>query len=273
MKFQTCFERARFPFPLLILAFLFLVTVSARQTGCRRRMSADAITPAISVQPSAFLLKKLQQNALGNIRSLNAKAKIYAENADVSVEASANLVWLRDSALWINIKKLGIEAARALITRDSVIVLNRLDNTYTAREIGALQRQYSLPEGFPLLQNLLLAAAWVAPDMVLQSDIKDELHRLSGSNNRYAADYRIEEGSFTLRQETFVQQLDSRILTLQFDGFKKLPGVGSFPYLRRLEAFSPETGNLRLEIELTDVEVNVPKTFRFEIPAHYLRVE
>ncbi|MCK6691097.1 MAG: DUF4292 domain-containing protein [Thermoanaerobaculia bacterium] len=262
-----------FQYPL-IWAFFLLLFTSARHSGCRNKeRTGDEIVPATTVRSSDFLLKQLRDKNPDALKSLTARAKIYAEGDGMAVEANANLVWIRDSALWLNVKKLGIEAVRALITRDSVIVINRLENTYTAQDLGVLQRQYSLPEGFPLLQNLVLASAWVAPDMLLQADIKDSLHRLSGANQHYAIDYRIEEGSFHLRRETFVQQRDARILTLEFDQFKKLPGAGFFPYLRRIEAFSPDNGPVNLQIEFTDVEINTPATYRFEIPAHYRRAE
>lgn len=256
----------------LLLAALFLI--SAQQSTCRRRVSDEAITPATTPLSADFLQQQLGQRAPTRLQTLTAHARIFAEGDGGSVEASANLIWIRDSVLWINIKKFGLEAARALVTRDSVIVLNRLDKTVQATDLEALQRAYSLPDGFPLLQHLLLATAWIAPDMPLQADIKDDLHRLSGSNGRYAADYRIEAGNFRLHQATFLQQLDARLLSLQFAHFKKLPGgAGIFPYIRRIEAFSPESGNLRLDIEFTNIEINVPKPYRFEIPDHYQRVD
>ena len=153
-------------------------------------------------------------------------------------------------------------------------MLNRLEKTFQVIGMEELQRRYGLPEGFALLQHLLLASAWIAPDMHLQADIKDELHRLAGSNGRFSADYRIEEGNFVLRQTTFLQQQDAGLLHLQFSQFKKLPGgAGIFPYIRRIEAFSPESGSLRLDIEFTDIEINVPKPYRFEIPDYYQRVD
>ena len=254
-------------------AVFLLLTTAAQQTSCRRKAGSEAMIPATTVRSSKFLVQKLQQKDLEQVHSLTAHAKISAESDGMTVQANANLIWIRDSALWVNVKKLGIEAMRALVTRDSVIVLNRLESTYSAKELSTLERQYSLPEGFPLLQNLVLASAWLAPDLLFQSDIKDSLHRLSGSNNRFTVDYRIEEGSYRLRQETFVQQRDARILTLGFDDFKKIPGTGSFPYLRRIEAFSPESGKITLEIEFTDVEINTPPTYKFDIPAHYRRTE
>lgn len=208
-----------------------------------------------------------------NIRTLSARASIFAESNGQSVSANANLIWIRDSVLWVNVKKLGVEAARALVTKDSVYLVNRLDKTYAVRGLESLQRQYSLPAGFPLLQDAVLASAWFFPDISLQSDIKDDLHRLSGSNGLSAAEYRLEEGSFSLRSQLFLQQRDERSVRLDFDDYKKLPGMGAFPHLRRIEAYSPETGAVSLQLELFDVEINAPKNYKFEIPKHYERIE
>ncbi len=229
--------------------------------------------PATTVRSSDFLIRQLQKKNLDKVETLSARARVYVDNGGINMEANANLIWIRDSILWVNVKKLGIEAVRALVTRDSVFVLNRLERSYSANSLQALERQYSLPEGFPLLQHLVLASAWISPEIALQSDIKENLHRLAGSNHRYTVDYRIEEGTYRLRQQVFVQQPDARVLNLQFDEFKKLPGACTFPYLRRIEAFSPEYGMVHVEIEFSDVEINVPKPYRFDIPAHYQRTE
>ncbi|GAB4493311.1 MAG: hypothetical protein OHK0019_17020 [Saprospiraceae bacterium] len=263
MKFTSYFY--------LSLAFVF--SLSAQESGCKRKDTTGPAQPATEVRDSDFLIKKLKNRELSEVNTLSARAQIFAEGQGQSVNANANIIWIRDSILWINVKKLGVEAARMLITRDSVFLLNRLDKTYSVKDLVSLQRQYSLPDGFPLLQNAVLASAWFFPDISLQSDIKDGWHRLNGSNGRYGAEYRLEEGSFTLRSESFVQHRDARIVTFGFGRYKKLPGVGTFPYLRNIEAYSPETGALRLELELSDVEVNIPKNYRFEIPEHYERIE
>ena len=252
---------------------VFLALLSAQQSSCRRKMPGEIIAPATAARSSAFLLQQLEQQQHQQINTLSARASIYAENDAMAVEAYANLIWIRDSVLWLNIKKMGIEAARALITRDSVFIINRLEKTYQIKAIDALQREYSLPEGFPLLQQLILGAAWLVPDLDLQADIKDSLHRLSGSNPQFSTDYRLEEGSFVLRREMFLQKRDSRLMAVQFGQFEKLAGAGIFPYIRRIEIFSPESGTIKLDIELSEVEINEAKSYRFEIPSHYRREE
>ena len=257
----------------MLVVAAFILGISAKESGCKNKDTTRPAQAATEVRPGNFLIEKLRSRDVSGVRTLSARAGIYAEGEGQSVAANANIIWVRDSVLWINVKKLGVEAARALVTKDSIYLINRLDKTYSIKGLESLQRQYNLPAGFDLLQHAVLASAWFFPDISLQSDIKDQLHRLSGSNGVSGADYRMEEGSFFLRSESFVQQRDARIVTLGFDQYRRLPGVGQFPYLRSIEAYSPETGALRLELELSDVEVNVPKPFRFEIPDHYERID
>lgn len=259
--------------PLLFFLACFLALTSAKESGCKRRSGADGESKATSPRSVDFLRKKLLQQDHTQLQQLNAQAQVYVEGNGQSIAASANIIWIRDSVLWLNIRKFGLEAVRALVTKDSVFVLNRLDKTYSARGLESLQRQYSLPAGFELMQSMLLAAAWVIPDVPLESDVKDGYHRLSGSNGRTAADYRLADEHFWLRQEIFLQPRDAQTMSVLFENYKKTDVTGWFPYLRTLEAYSPDNGNLKLSIELHDVEFNVPKSYRFEIPQHYERVD
>ena len=259
------------PRPSLLL-LLALALLSSRDAGCRRKSASDASAqPATEVRPAHFLAEKLRKHDLSDVRTLSASAKIFYEANGQGINANANLIWVRDSVLWLNVRKLGIEAARALITPDSVFVINRLDKTYTVRSIESLQREYGLPGGFAALQHTLLGSAWLLPGLELRSDLADSQHRLSGSDGVFGAEYRLDEGAFLLRREAFFQKKEGRNAVFSFENYKNLPRAGQFPYLRRIEAASPDSGNTSLEIELNNVEINVPKTWRFEIPAHYER--
>ena len=210
---------------------------------------------------------------MSDVQSMTARADIFAEGNGDNISANAQIIWVRDSVIFVNVKKFGLEAIRAMIRPDSAFILNRLDKTYIAEDLESLQRRFSMPEGFPLLQEVLLASAYFLPDLKLKSDIREDLHRLSGANAQYSSEYRIEEGSFLLRHETFIRQKDASLISLSYDSYKKTEEAGAFPYLRRIEAFSPETGSMRLQIKFDHVVFNVQPKFRFEIPDHYKRVE
>lgn len=259
-------------FPLLLLAVLFF-SLSAKESGCKRMQGDQAGMAATEARSTQFLLKKLQNRDLKSVNRLNAQAKVMLEGSGQSVSANANIIWVRDSVLWLNVKKFGLEAARIMITRDSFFMLNRLEKTWSANSIESLQQQYNLPDGFGLLQQFILASAWLDSSIDLKADIKDDLHRLSGTNGRVAADYRLAEGSFLLQSQTFFQPKDARNVSFSFENYKKTGIAGQFPYLRRVHAFSPETDHVSIEMELFNVELNTPKNYRFEIPQSYEKID
>jgi hypothetical protein len=248
--------------------------MSAKTTGCGGDKSVEGVGKTASATRSAsFLTDKLKKQDSNTVKSMSARAQLNMNNDGQSMSASANIIWFRDSALWVNVKKFGFEAARALITRDSVYLLNRLEKTYSAKGLESIQRQYNLPAGFELIQQTLLAHAWMFPGAKLNSSVEDGLHKLIGTESQYAAAYWIEDGSFLLKKEHFVRQQDEKMITLGFDKFQKVTGIGQFPYFRSIEAYSPDTGNTRLDVEFSDVEINTAQPYRFEIPAHYKRVD
>lgn len=261
----------KLPLKLGYLAiFCLLLLLSAKETGCRNKQSTASALPATSARSSKQLIEKNRQSLPDNLRSLSGKANIYIEGQGQSISATAQVIWLRDSMVWMNVKKFGIEAARALATRDSVFVLNRLNKTFTAEGIESLRKNYKLPAGFELIQYILLAQPWYFEGMNLSARIDRELHVLEGNDGAYLARYSIEEGTFNLREEMFVQQKEGGMVTLQFNDFRKTGGA-KLPYSRKIEAFDPENGATKININFSELTLNGETNFRFEIPDHYQR--
>lgn len=63
----------------------------------------------------------------------------------------------RDSAVWISASAMmGMESLRALITQDSVIMVNRMDQTYLAEPLQLVAEKMHLPATLQETQALLL---------------------------------------------------------------------------------------------------------------------
>lgn len=260
---------------LFYAAAVFFINASAYHQGCNSRKNSGEhdLIPAKTVRSNDFLIGKLYIDPLREATTLSGRARLYFENDGSGISADANLVVLRDSAIWMNVRKFGIETARLLIRPDSIIVLSRLENTYYIWSWNQIRQQYGIPGGYNLLQSALFGTAWLRDEIQLESGIRDSLHRLYGADSRLAVDYRLEEQVFRLRQQSFIERINQRNLVISNAQFKKVENSVYFAYLRTLEAFDAEHGKLRLELEFEDVEINTPKTFRFEIPAHYNRAE
>jgi len=270
---QPCMQKMLKTTSPFLLCGLALLTVGLLPNFTCRRNDAERIVPATAPLSVEALKHHLHSDALRRVRTLAAHARLSIEGGDVAAEASANLLWVRDSVLWMNVKKYGMEISRILVTADSFFVLNRIDKTAQVGTRQALLRQYHLPEELPLLPYLLLAEAWLPQEAALQANIKDSLHCLRGTAVGAVMDYYIEEGRFRLRRSTFLQPERGQWLSQHFARFRKLPRVGVFfPYFRRLELFSPESGYVRIDIDFTQIDINVDKPFRFDIPDYYQRI-
>lgn len=253
---------------------LLFVTLAIIFSACGTgRMDDAAGKVATEPRTAQFLVKKLQGRNLDAVKRMSAQTRIYVEGDGQSMSANGNIVWVRDSAIWLNVKKFGLEAARVLVTPDSVFMINRLQKTWNSRSLESLQSEYQLPGGFDLLQDFLLGRAWMDKEMELKSDIDEGLHRLAGSNGVVAADYRIEEGSFLLKSESFLQPRTARNVRFSFENYQKTKYAGLYPLIRTIQAFSPETKDVQFELEFLNVDFNSPAPYRFEIPATYQRTE
>lgn len=88
---------------------------------------------------------------------LTTSSKIKFDNGDKSFGATANIRVKKDSIIWVSITPgFGIEVARALITRDSVKYMNRLDKAYDQYSFQELSRMLNFDMSFDLLQSVLL---------------------------------------------------------------------------------------------------------------------
>jgi hypothetical protein len=61
-----------------------------------------------------------------------------------------------DSAVWVSIKAMGVEVARAIITPDSIKVLNHLNRTHYARPFKYVQSITGVPVNFGQFQDILV---------------------------------------------------------------------------------------------------------------------
>ena len=249
----------------LLIALLPLALLAAC-TGNKK--VAEAAT-ATTTRPTETILNKWRKNDADGLKNYSARAKVYMESDGQGMEVSANIVWWRDSAIWINIKKFGFEAARVLITPDSIYMLNRLEKTVLVQSLPDLQRQYNLPAGFEMLQQTLTGQLWMPQPLDLNSDLDEGMHRLSGRQGTTQLAYWIEEGSFLGRREQFMRETEG--MKVLFSDFKKTNTGAVFPYLCETEGFSDAGNTFKMSIQMNELEVNTNPAYRFEIPAHYTR--
>ena len=88
---------------------------------------------------------------------LTSSSKIRYSNENQNVSATANIRIRKDSIIWISVTPgFGIEAARGLITRDSITFINRLEKEYSSYSFQELSDKFNFEINYDLLQSVLV---------------------------------------------------------------------------------------------------------------------
>lgn len=136
---------------------LTLVLLPVLGPGCRpvkQVFQADRELPLRSAE-------KVVENALAalpaGVRHYSAKADVDLVMPDATRSFRSAVRLVTDSALWVSITPaLGIEVARALVTMDSVKVLDRLKDTYFVGGRDSAWARFGIDPDLDLLQQALL---------------------------------------------------------------------------------------------------------------------
>lgn len=201
------------------------------------------------------------------------RARIGYSDEYMSMGVNATIRMQKDSLLWLSVKKLGFEAARVMITTDSVYVLDRLNNQYGTQSLAWVEKEYGLPADLRTLQMIFLGNPVFFQTTDLQSEALESGYRLFHQGENMESNYLLDGQDLRLQQMSFNDQRYQRSLDYQLKEYQNTPDKQNFSYFRNLEIDSRETGKTKLEIRFSEIELNVPKSIRFEIPRRYTKMD
>ena len=144
---------------ILILAFLALSITSCRRNKIQKTIAdikaeKEVVFDSLkSVEvPTKTVQLEIDQCDLSTIKF---KSKIDIESPFFNQSFPCNVQLKKDSALWISVA-IGLEIGRALISTDSVIVLDRINRKFYSMDFGELSQRLQFDVNFSIIQALVL---------------------------------------------------------------------------------------------------------------------
>ena len=203
----------------------------------------------------------------------SARAVIDYDDSSQSFSASATIRMRRDSLLWLSIKKLGFELARVQVTRDSVYVLDRINNEYTIEGLDYLSESFGLPAGLAQLQDVILGNPVFLDSKGLKMEPLGPSYHLMGRGAPVESDYYIDADGLMLRKMAISDKKNGHQVNMLLEEYGETPDNKNFSYLRRLEMDSQYSGKAKVSMKFSKLETEVPKSIRFDIPDRYTRAK
>ena len=185
-----------------------------------------------------------------------------------SIKLSATIRTQKDEAFWFSLRKFGFEGGRGLVTKDSAIVLNRLEREVLQASINDLPEEAKLLPIDISLANLMAAFG----GQPIGDWLNAEVERLPGQYKLVTDDLANAEltlGTTPTVPVRWQYQEDEKFGEVLFGDFKAQADGKVFPYFRSL-SFSDTPGDTtRVVFTLTSLTSHEALKFPISIPASY----
>ncbi|WP_229663579.1 DUF4292 domain-containing protein [Pedobacter quisquiliarum] len=252
------------------MVMLSLVSVAM---ACKSKKAVVATTPVVKAAPIVSDKKeanvKLLRSKNINFNTLSMKGKANLRLPGNENTVTVNVRMQRDQKIWMSITALlGIEVARAVITPDSIMVLNKLQNTYVRQPFSYIYRYTSRQVTFKMLQDVLTGNTintLFNPTSILEQN-EQGLWNLKGNEGTLGFNLNFnalqKPGQLNLNDSKAAQALK-----VNYGHYQK---VNEFMMPAQI-AINSMSGNKRVDIDFdfSKIESNVQVDFPFKVPKSY----
>lgn len=248
---------------ILITCFsLFVSGCASNKTTANKKLHALSANRLIKeVEDNNFAFDKFQTKF---------SAKVETEDANLSLKGQLRMK--NDSIVWLSVAlPVGLEVVRAMITRDSVFVINRTEKTYIKESIKNFKQ---LPS--PIADLKFIQAILVGNDITLNngekyhSEIVDELYKLQTIKeiNKILL---VQPENFRIKK-CDLQEIsgNERKIELKYDDFENHEG-GVLP--TDIDLTISEKPKFNISISYSSILLNAKQDYRFSIPKKFERVK
>jgi hypothetical protein len=233
-----------------------------------------SVPMATGLEPSLPTLKAVNTT----FTFLNAKGKAQINMKGNKQGANLALRMRRDSIIWISGSLVGVEGVRAILTRDSVHVLNRIDHTYFSGGYDYLSKLLNVPVSFAQMQALLLGDYLPAPAGTKPTLATEEAgrQRVSYPLAGVITERLLQVPSGRVQQLKMSDDATKRNLTVDYTDFQPLEEQPTVPFAHAtfIQAQQAAAGVVTAAINYTKVNAGRERlTFPFSVPKGYKRLK
>ena len=229
---------------LLILITIIEGCSVFRKTGKGLKSNVKEITPA-------NVLEAIVENNITNRNFYIPKASVTVTQNNVSTKFTANLKFRKPDTLLLSLRsKLGIEAGRAFVTSDTILVNDRVRKNLLTGNPQKIKSKYGIE---PVLLYIILG------DMILDEGDRSRIIDCSGGTAKNEFEVRNKRIEYTLDCEkqkisrAYIEgDITSGNITLSFKDFMSRNSLT----IPRIIEINDDLSSLQIEVRIEKIEDN-----------------
>ena len=265
-----------FLFSCVIISSLFFTQCRSGRTITKAIAPRDTTALAeikTTIDSSVFInaaKNSLQKNYI-DFKTFSAKIKLDIEDSKgKKPDLLANIRMIKDSTIWISISAsiLNIEVFRVLVTKDSVILLNKQEKEVQYRSISYLQEITEIPFDFKTLQDLLIGNPIFYNEKNVSVRKFVEFLLISSKTNEFKNLLTVSTVDNTLQHSKLddLNYTRNRTADFTYDSYENNNG---FKFSTYRQIIASEKNKLDVRMNFKQFEFNKVLSVNFSVPKNY----
>lgn len=263
-----------------LIAVLIILASSCKSTR-------STLKKPLKEQDFNYLYAKMLENHL-DYTYINAKFSISYQEEKNKTDLRGQIRMKNDSIIWISFSPaLGIEAARILLTEDSVKFINRLNKKYFVGEYKLIDSLINTSIDFSILQSMIVGNDLTQYDVgKYKSSIDGGLYRItiqerkkikkflkSGETDSHVLVQNIwlDPDNFRIRKIDLKELNggDNKKLEVLYDDYMQVDDQ-IFP--KKIQIIISSQKSIVIDVNFIRVELDQPLSYQFKIPKKYKKL-
>lgn len=201
--------------------------------------------------------------------TLSLKAKASLDIAGDANDVTMNFKMKDKETIWVSITALGgmAEVARALITPDSIKIMNRIKTQYLKKPFSYIYNFTNKQVNFNTLQAILTGNA-MGEFLTPESNVKQENGAWVVSGSKSDLDYKLLFNTlFKVAETNLNDAKNGQALKVTYTDYQKL-NESLFPSALQIKTLS-KAKRINIDLQFVKIDGNVPVDFPFSVPKRF----
>lgn len=274
-KKRVCVNGAVLAAILLVLFFSSCKSTRKIQAAISKKDTTSGFITHSSAYDSLAIIKNSLadiHNKVIDFKTFSAKIKVEYQDSKGKQTITAYVRIIKDSVIWISgyATVFNIEAFRALIHKDSVFVLDKINKEVQLRSIDYLQEVTQIPFDFKTLQDMLLGNPIFFSDSVVSYKETESKILLAtvGANFKHLLTLTRPDKIIVHSKLDDLDINRNRTADITYDEFENNSGINFSTYR---EITVSEKNKLDIQLKYKQYEFNKELQLNFNIPKNYKR--
>lgn len=203
----------------------------------------------------------------------SSKSKVKLKNTSKSFSSVVQTRIRKDSAIWISVAPaFGLEAARVLITKDSLLMINRLNREFFSYNYDQVDKEFGLPLSYGIIESLFTGNLPQEQGKI-KARRKQEYFVQERKLGRLSLTNKVSRSSHKLEKTVVNDQVSNRTVDITYSNFKEVK-ENLIPGLISLVMRSSEDDVSQMEVSISNQKIDFDKKklkFPFAVPSKYER--